>query len=173
MYLAPHVGLSGHLDTIPNGVPGTMETVQRMRALVNEWRVDPSIINAARSIVFNEPAKNDLAEARAVFRFVQGRVRYVRDVRDVETLATPLATLQTRSGDCDDHATLLATLLESIGFETRFVLASYQSDQAFEHVYLAVLISQGDYPVWMFCDSTESGPFGWHAENPVLFYMER
>lgn len=173
MYLAPHVGLSGHLDTIPNGVPGTMATVERMRALVNEWRVDPRIIGAARSIVFNEPAKDELAEARALFRFVQQRIRYVRDVRDVETLATPLATLNTRSGDCDDHATLLAALLESIGFETRFVLASYQSAEAFEHVYLAVLITRNGYPAWMFCDSTERGPFGWHAEDPILFYVER
>lgn len=173
MYLAPHVGLSGHLDTIPAGVPGTMATVERMRALVNEWRVSPAIINAARSIVFNEPAKDELAEARALFRWVQRTIRYVRDVRDVETLATPLATLETRSGDCDDHATLLATLLEAIGFETRFVLASYQSDQAFEHVYLTTLISSGEYPTWMFADTTERGPFGWHAADPILFYVER
>lgn len=173
MYLAPHVGLSGHLDTIPAGVPGTMATVERMRALVNEWRVNPQIINAARSIVFNEPAKDELAEARALFKFVQQRIRYVRDVRDVETLATPLATLETRSGDCDDHATLLATLLEAIGFETRFVLTSYQSTDAFEHVYLATLVNRGECPVWMFADTTERGPFGWHAEDPILFYVER
>lgn len=173
MYIAPHVGLNGYLSTIPEGTAGTMATVERMRSLVNEWRTDPQIINAARSIVFLEPAKDDLAEARALFRWVQRTVRYVRDVRGVETLATPLATMETRSGDCDDHATLLATLLEAIGFETRFVLASYSDPSSFEHVYLTVLITTGAWPVWMFADTTERGPFGWHADNPLLFYVER
>lgn len=173
MYLAPHTHLSGHLSSIPDGPQGAHATVSAMRALTTEWRTDPRIINAARSIVFNEPAKNDFAEARAIFRFVQQRIRYVRDVLNVETLATPLATLETRSGDCDDHATLLATLLEAIGFETRFVLASYLNPESFEHVYLAVLICCGELCEWVYADSTERNPFGWQAEDPLMYFVER
>lgn len=173
MYLAPHVPLSGHLASLPDGPAGAYATVEVMRRLVRDWRTDPRIINAARSIVFNEPAKDDLAEARAIFKFVQQRVRYVRDVRDVETLATPLATLETRSGDCDDHSTLLATLLESIGFETRFVMTSYTNPHAYEHVYVAVLICRGDVCKWMCADSTERGGFGWEAEDPILYFVEQ
>jgi transglutaminase-like putative cysteine protease len=38
----------------------------------------------------------------------------------VETLQTPKELLRTKQGDCDDKATLLATMLQTIGFPTRF-----------------------------------------------------
>lgn len=168
MYTAPHVGLSGCLYPLPNGTAGVFATIRAMRALVRQWRADPRIVSAARSIVFNEAGKDHLSEARALFRFVQQRVRYTRDVLDVETLASPLVTLQTLGGDCDDHSTLLAALFESIGFPTRFVVSGYSDPGVFEHVYLHVDVDG----TWYACDTTERERFGWEPGDAVAYYVE-
>jgi transglutaminase-like putative cysteine protease len=143
-----------------------------MRELVRKWRVNPDMVSAARSIVYLQPPKDDAAEAAALFRFVQGRVRYVRDVHEVETLATPGVTLDTLSGDCDDHATLLATLLEAIGFPTRFVVTGYSEPGVFEHVYLQVFVNGPLGSEWVACDSTEPYGFGWEAPDAVAMMIE-
>lgn len=51
---------------------------------------------------------------------VRDRIRYVRDIRGVETLHTAEQVIRQRAGDCDDKSLLLAALLESIGHETQF-----------------------------------------------------
>ena len=66
---------------------------------------------------------------------MQDNVQYVRDVRGVETLATPIKTLETMQGDCDDQAVLLASLLESIGHPTRFVAMAQTALGPFVHVF--------------------------------------
>lgn len=168
MYVAPHVPLLGRLYTVPSGYAGIRATLACMRKMVNDWRTAPEIVSAARSIVFMEPAKDAVAEASALYRYVRDSVRYVQDVLGVETLATPIITLHTRSGDCDDQATLLATLLESIGYPTRFVVAGYSDPGIFEHVYLQVCID-GE---WISCDTTERETFGWDAPDPVALMFE-
>jgi hypothetical protein len=169
MYLSPHVILSGRLYAAPEGVAGIRTTTAIMRQMVNEWRTDPRMVSAARNIVFLEPAKDEESEARAIFRFMQDRIRYVRDVLNVETVATPLATLRTRSGDCDDHVALMATLLEAIGFPTRFVVTGYEQPEVYEHVYLQVLVNGQ----WVSADSTEPDAFGWEAPDAVAIMVER
>lgn len=136
--------------------------------MVKHWRTDPQMIAAARSIVFMSPQKSDAAEADALFSYVRDNVRYVRDVLDIETLATPLVTLASRSGDCDDQSTLLATLLEAIGFRTCFVIAGYNDPRVFEHVYLYVEVDGA----WLACDPTESEYFGWEPPDPVITWKE-
>jgi transglutaminase-like putative cysteine protease len=168
MYVAPHVTLSGCLHPIPDGVAGIHVTLRAMRELVRQWRTSPDLISAARSIVFLELAKDEVSEARTLFQFVRDRVRYVRDVLDVETLSNPMLTLRTRSGDCDDQSTLLATLYEAIGFPTRFVVAGYTLPHIYEHVYLQVFVD-GE---WVSCDPTESEPFGWEPSDAVSMMIE-
>lgn len=59
-------------------------------------------------------------EIQALNAFVRDRIRYTRDVLGVETVQTPQATLMIGQGDCDDKATLLASLLMSIGIPAKF-----------------------------------------------------
>ena len=40
-------------------------------------------------------------------------------INGVETVQTPLRTLENEAGDCDDKSLLTATLLETFGFSTR------------------------------------------------------
>lgn len=118
--------------------------------------------------MFLTPERDELSEVRALFQLVQG-IRYVRDVHEVETLASPAKTLLMRVGDCDDKATLLAALLESIGYPTRFVVAGYFQPGEVEHVYLQVHAAGQ----WIDLDPTEHESIGWSPPEPVTMFIER
>lgn len=168
MILAPYVPLAGVLTPLDDGFRGVMQTIGAMRQLVTHFRVAPDIRRVATQIIFLTPERNGHARANAIFEWVRDHIRYVPDVLDVETLSTPDKTLQGMVGDCDDSATLLATLLESVGFPTRFVVTGYHDADTFEHVYLQVL-SDGE---WVDADPTEHEPFGWAAPNPTAYFVE-
>lgn len=139
-----------------------------MRQCVAEGRTNLAVRQAAISVIWLQPEKDELHEVNAVFEWVRDHVRYVRDVLDVETLATPDRTLAQRIGDCDDQATLLAAMLESVGYATRFVVAAYTFPGHFEHVYLQVLVN-GE---WIDADPTEREPLGWAPPDPLTVAVE-
>jgi transglutaminase-like putative cysteine protease len=160
------------LGWAPVGEAGTFHTLRVMRAMVNAAKVDPEVIERAVRIIFDEPQHDQLAEITAIFHFVRGRIRYVRDVAGVETLADPRTTLKRLVGDCDDQATLLAALLESVGYSTRFVLGAYAS-QEFEHVFTQVLLTDGVNSEWINADTIFNVPLGWSAPNPLRLFYEK
>lgn len=168
MILAPHLSATGCLVHIPGGVAGIKATIRRMRSLVEEWRTNPAIVSAARSLVFHTIEKDDYSEVNALYIFVRDSIRYVRDVNGVETLSTPYYTLKSRSGDCDDQTTLLAALLEAIGYPTKFVVGAFQSDDQYDHVYLRTLVNDE----WVGCDPTEHEHLGWEPPLPFALFVE-
>lgn len=169
MFAAPHpVTLQGTIACIPSGFSGVMSTLRVMRRLVRQYKTDLSLLQTARDLVFLAPPKNEAAEVDAIFSYVRDMIRYTRDVYDVETISSPDKTLALRVGDCDDKSTLLATLLECVGYPTRFVVTGYQHPKHYEHVYVQVLI--GDE--WIDADATESEPLGFSPPNPVAIFIE-
>lgn len=169
MFNAPTLaGLTGTRATIADGYPGIVQTLRQMRALVNQYRVDPLIRQCAIGLIFLTPEKNQLSEVDAIFSSVRDSIRYVRDIVDVETLATPIITLASQAGDCDDQVVLLSTLVESVGYPTRFVIAGYHDPAIFEHVYLQILIGNE----WVNADPTEHYPLGWFAPDFVCLKIE-
>lgn len=155
----PHLG----------GNPGTKATVRAMRAMVEEFKSDPLILRAAVGIVYLMPEHSQHAEAEALFNYVRDFVRYVRDPVGLESLTIPPVVLQRQVGDCDDQSTLLATLLEAVGYPTRFVLAGYQS-RDYEHVFLETFVN-GE---WFACDPIlKQFAFGNEAPAPLSRWVER
>jgi transglutaminase-like putative cysteine protease len=126
---------SATLSYISDGPAGTRATLQLMASVVREFRKDLSIRNLALSIVGGLTGKDYYGEAATLTKWVRSNIRYVRDIRDVETVQTPAVTLENRGGDCDDQATLLSALLESIGFQTRFVAIKTDPSGPFVHVF--------------------------------------
>lgn len=111
------------------------------------------------------------AEACALLVWVRDQIRYVRDIRTVETLHDPVTLLgfpghqvgdfrhlpAAMAGDCDDKATLLGALLESIGHEARFVAIAYQPG-FFSHVWTQARVrARGP---WIDLEPTEPLPCG-------------
>ena len=147
------------LSGIPAGVDGTLTTLDIMARMVREYRANPQIIELARSLVSDIPGKDFAAEAAHLQDWGRASIRYTLDVYDVETLQTPLVTLQVRQGDCDDQSTLLATLLNAIGHEARFVAVGFSPDN-FEHVLVETRAEPG--ASWLPVETTEPVPFGVH-----------
>ena len=167
--LAPQPQLLGRMVSIQNGYPGIKDTIRAMRSLVQQFRTDIAIRQAATQAVFLTPQKDDYAEIEAIFHLVQQGIRYCKDIHQVETLSTPTMTLAQRLGDCDDQATLLAALLEAIGYPTRFVIAAYQQAGMYEHVYVQVYC----HGQWLDLDPTEQHEIGWAPPDAKSIAVEQ
>ena len=145
------------LQQIPSGALGTRATLRHMSKLVRHYKKNMEIRSLALSLVAEVPGhKNWTAQIKAIHAFVRDSIQYVRDVRGVETLATPIKTLEYRQGDCDDQAVLLASLLETIGHPTRFVAMKQTTFGPFVHVFTETKIGNKWYPL----ETTENFPAG-------------
>jgi transglutaminase-like putative cysteine protease len=168
MLLAPEVPFSIDVLTLGDGIEGTWQTVAVMRRLARRGSRDARIRSSAVRVIWMQPAKSELHEVTALFEFVRDRIRYVRDPLCFESVAEPFKVLELGHGDCDDKATLLAAMLESIGYPTRFVVAGYRVPMP-EHVYLQVFAG-GE---WIDADATESHALGYAPPHPVYLEFER
>lgn len=148
------------LGLVPSGAAGTRATLRIMANLVRRYRVSQKVRDVALRVVGHLPNKRYLDELEALRQWVSRNVRYTRDVHGVETIHTPDAVLELMQGDCDDQATLLAALLESVGMRTRFVAVGVRSAQ-FIHVFAeAHLPGYG----WVPAETTEPVPLGWRPQ---------
>lgn len=100
-------------------------TLRDMVAIVRKYRSDAGTINVARQVLtasgIRDVRSMKAAAITAEQQFVRDTIAYVPDPRDVEMLQTPPQTLSIGTGDCDDKSILVACLLETIGFTTRFM----------------------------------------------------
>ena len=169
MFLPQSPYLNGSVTLIADGTAGIMQTVRTMRALVRAYRTNVVIRATAINLLTLAPPKDATAEIVALFEFVRDRVRYVGDVLDVETLTSPDKTLALNAGDCDDKSVLLAALLESIGYVTRFIVAGYNMPGVYEHVYVSAMLPDGSF---IALDASEDMPAGYEPPNPLVYYVE-
>jgi len=142
---------------IPSGKAGTVETLKIMRGLVRSYKKSVPLRMTALDIVQSLNQKDYAGELRALQQFVRDQIRYVRDIRGIETVSTPDQTLITRQGDCDDKSVLLATLLEAIGHPTRFVAVGYAPGE-YAHVLVESRLGNG----WIPAETTEPVDVGWY-----------
>lgn len=139
-----------------------MQTLKLMRKITRQYKTDPAIRQIALRVVQGCPERDWQCEITRLFEAVRDQIRYVRDVRGVETIATPMRTLNWQQGDCDDKAVLLATLLESIGHPTRFVALKFNGQRDFSHVLLETRTGRG----WLPLDTIVPKPAGWYPPEP-------
>lgn len=129
-----------------------------MAELVKAGKKNPAVRQRATNLTQDLKQKDRLGEIRALFDYVQNAIRYVRDIRNVETLHFPEQIMSQEYGDCDDKSVLLASLLESIGHPTRFVAVGFQPDK-YSHVFVDTRL--GPANKWLSLDATEPHPMGW------------
>ncbi len=133
-----------------------------MRQLVREGKRNPSIRAKALELVAHLPQKHWMGQIRALHAFVRDHIRYVKDINGIETVHTPETLLSVGQGDCDDKATLLAALLESIGHPTRFWAVGFKPG-VFSHVLVETQVG----PKWLPLETTEPVAPGWRPRNIV------
>lgn len=86
-------------------------------------KVDPmSVRSAAMNIVKKFDGQTSPRHVAEIHRYVNENISYVSDPASTNYIAPPEETLETGAGDCDCQATLVASLLESVGMDTRMAL---------------------------------------------------
>jgi hypothetical protein len=74
-----------------------------------------------------------LIQSLSIFKEINGRWRYVSDVKGGEYFAPPSESLELMAGDCDDHALLMAACIKAVGGEVRLIRTE-------GHVYPELLV---------------------------------
>ena len=139
------------VEWIPSGDAGAVETLLRMRGLVQAALRDPVAVAQARRLV-PEPSIDAIAE------LLTDRVRFREDPPLLEYLQAPRALLdamRTRgrvTGDCDDVAVLAAFLGAVHGLPYRFRAVGFSRTGPLLHVY-TLLRADG---AWRTLDTTRS-----------------
>jgi len=178
-----------------------METIQhpvlgRLNASITPIRSDgdgqvADTINLMRGYVLADAGSPEVAGAvaeameggggpiEAVFRFVKGRVAFVRDDEIatswnnpdiVEVLIRPVDMLAlggSAQGDCDDFVMLAAAMLLHLGVTVKFVTVAADPRDAsrFSHIYLAAYSGGQRIPL-----DTSHGPHvGWEVPDERVY----
>ena len=145
---------------MPGGTAGIRQTLRYMRDAVRAGIRDPNMRarNQALAIVKGVAPKDFRGEVVAVWDWVRENIRFVRDIRGIETVATPARTLDIGQGDCDDMAVLVSALLESLSHPTRFVAVGFRPGEL-SHVFTESRI--GDR--WVPLETSVDGAYiGWY-----------
>ena len=148
------------LKEIGDGSRGTLDTLKAMRALTRNGKSSLPVRQLAASLVNGARQKDYAKELQIIHGYVRDRIRYVRDIRGVETLQIPEKTLEFGFGDCDDKSVLVASMLESIGHPTRFVAMGFRGGE-FQHVYVVTRLGNK----WIGVECTEPVGLGWTPAN--------
>ena len=125
---------------IPDGIAGTDRTVTVMQDLVESGKRSAIIRDLAVDIIRRAGVESlDChGELSSLVSWVRRNIRFVKDPCGVEYVQSPQRLLRSRAGDCDDIATLLAALSESIGHDSEFVVTSDSFFGPMTHVYSRV-----------------------------------
>jgi transglutaminase-like putative cysteine protease len=156
------------LSGIPEGKAGSIATMRAMRQLVRDAIRDPQqqIREAALTILRGVNSFSD--QARAIQQWVQQNIEYRRDPPDLELVQTPQVTLQLRAGDCDDHATLTAALLQSTGHPTQFIAVGLDGGP-WSHVLTQTLIGTK----WVAVETIQPRALGWMPPGITSYYIQK
>lgn len=145
---------------IPEGVKGTSATIAMMRKLVTNAKRRGEVRELIGKILnpsnCSRPcdSKNYFCYAKAAYEWVRDNILYVYDPHQVEFLESASFLLKSKVGDCDSMDTLLASIFESMGFQTQFVtvMADASRPDEFSHVYTRVKLPN----------------YGWVAADPIM-----
>lgn len=150
------------LLSIPSGSTGTLVTLKWMKKFARNYKKSQKIRGLALSLVKSLGSKNFIGEARLIHRYVRDNIRYVRDIVGVETIQTPIKTLEIGQGDCDDKSVLAASLLLAIGHPVRFAAVGFNREN-YSHVFPETKIGSK----WIAVETTEPWPLGRTAPNVI------
>lgn len=135
--------MNGSTPTLRVNNPRLIDVVEWMRRFAHKGKSDLEIRQLVETICKDLVQGDYAGEVLAIYYWVCQNIRYMRDIHDVEFVKEPRQIVATRSGDCDDMATLLAAMVMASGNTCEFLLASYAPSQPPTHVFLRVNTPSG------------------------------
>ncbi len=143
---------------------GTEDTLRMMReyALGPEGEQNIRVRQWTEAIVRSVAPKDYLGEILAIRAWATSPViRYTNDNRHTELVKTPFRIISEIEQfsvslvDCDDIATLIATMCMQVGREVSFVIAGFGAPGEFSHVFARAREPRSKQ--WIVCDPV-AGP---------------
>ena len=101
---------------------------------------DPGVVARASELAANHSGVYNIYQVAAAFDYVFDNVEYVNDPAGRDYWAPPAETLQKMTGDCEDHAILMAALVTAMGGNARFHMEK-------DHAFLSVFVGKNIDPV--------------------------
>ena len=129
----------------PGGTLGTSKALTMMRALAlgSEGAQSPQVKALTSQIVQSVPAKDETAEMIAVVQWVQSNIRFTGEHNPAvgESIQSPVVTLNLKTGDCDDFASLVSAFLHTLGIRNQFRVVKPRGREndpraSYSHVYV-------------------------------------
>ncbi|WP_457642643.1 transglutaminase-like domain-containing protein [Persephonella sp.] len=140
---AKKLGLQEKNDVYMGRINNIQEEILLLTAIVNQHKTKPFYRQLATQIINSFPCqhKNYDCYVFAIAKWVRENIKYIKDITGYETLQTPDNTLKIGGGDCDDHAILVATLLQSIGIKATFKIVGEKG--RYKHIYVIATTPKG------------------------------
>jgi len=117
--------------------PTLDDTLRVMRVKANEAK--KTLRPLAEKICAGLEPGDYNSEIYALYCWVRQNIRYARDIHNVEYVKAPARLLESKQGDCDDIACLLAALCMAMGNECRFLVVGFE-DKNPSHVFCQVAV---------------------------------
>jgi transglutaminase-like putative cysteine protease len=148
---------------VSDGDAGIAQTIQHMQAFVVGYKGVRSFVVRQAALEAVQGVERGQPEIDSVFNWVKDNIEFRGEAG--ETIQSPEATINLGAGDCDDHATLLAALLRSLGYQTDFrTVAMNDSPDEYSHVYAVVQDKQTGQ--WIPLDTTVERAYpGWEPDQ--------
>lgn len=137
------------------GAPSTLGT---MVSQVKGPRGERSVFlrSMTEGVVRGLQDKDYLSEILAIRNFVAERIRYTNDplttewVKDPQRMAEEIRQDGRSIADCDEIASLIATMCRQVGREAEFVTVGFDRPNVFTHVFARV--KEPKSGTWIVCD---------------------
>ena len=124
--------------------------------------LDPSNHTRVHRMISNCRARDDACELNALWAAWRAHVKYVADIRGVDTFRAAHRTWQLAGGDCDDMTALVITDAKLIGFATAARVIAPNDPRHFEHIYPLVGLPKNVPTQWIALDLTVDEAYpGW------------
>lgn len=136
--------------------------ISQIANLIKEGRDDPEIAIITREVITQSGVKfgDDVGELRAIYEWVQGRIRYIRDPYGRDIYQSASQTLEVKTADCEDFSILISSMVHTIGYPVALKLASISGD-IWDHIYPLVGLPPEAPTKWVAMDATlSSGRLG-------------
>lgn len=99
---------------------------------------EPSVKAMAREIAQKYPGKYNVYQICSVFDIVSNNIAYTSEPEGEDYWQYPNETIRIKSGDCEDHAFLLASLIQALDGTTRI----YATD---DHMFASIYIGDANH----------------------------
>jgi len=113
--------------------------INQIRKLIREDINHPKVRILAQQIT--KGLNTNLGKARAIYNWIKQNIHYTRDPGGLDIYTRPSVLIDLGRGDCDDSATLYATLAGIVGVPVKLKVIT-QDQRVWSHIYPLALNSK-------------------------------